>query len=220
MALALAVGAPAACSSFSGTTALSFMRQVRESTDPNTRYKAYANLASPRCYDNDVQRADAVRVLADGLTSDREPVATRALICQTLGTLGRPEARDALVKAADDPEPLIREEALRALGKVGRPDDATLLVRAMTVDTQSDCRIAAIDGLGDLKPADSRVRTSLVDGMEHDDPGIRLASLRALRKITGRDLGTEVGPWRKLVQMQARSEAQAQAQTRTATKRK
>ena len=31
----------------------------------------------------------------------------------------------------------------------------------------------------------------LVAGMEHDDPAIRLASLKALRKITGKDLGVD-----------------------------
>ena len=66
---ALAAMAPAACSTFSGkgTTALSFMKQVRENSDPNARYKAYIKLASPGAYDNDAQKADAVRVMAEAL---------------------------------------------------------------------------------------------------------------------------------------------------------
>ena len=205
---AAAATAPPACSTFSGqgTTALSFLRQVRENSDPNARYKAYVKLASPGAYDGDAQRAEAVRVMAAALESNREPVASRAVICQTLGALRRPEARDAVAKATEDPEPLIRAEAIRALGKVGRPDDATLLVRAMTADTQPECRIAAIDALGDLKPADPRIRESLVEGMDHDEPAIRYACLQALRNMTGRDLGTEVGPWRKLVEMESKAE--------------
>jgi hypothetical protein len=40
----------------------------------------------------------------------------------------------------------------------------------------------------------------LVEGMEHDDPAVRLASLRALRATTGEDLGSDPKPWRELVQ--------------------
>ncbi len=205
-ATALAL-APVACSSFGGSTALSFMRRVRESEDPNNRYDAYRRLAAPNCYENEEQKADAVRVLIAGLESGREPLATRALICNTLGVLRRPEGRETLLKSTEDPEPLIRTEALRGLGKVGRPEDATLLIRAMTVDTQETCRIAAIEALGDLKPDDPRLLASLVDGMEHESPSIRLACLHSLRQISGRDLGREAGPWRKYVL--ARGEAKA-----------
>ena len=216
---ALAATAPAACSSFSGqgTTAPSFMRQVRENSDPNARYKAYVKLATPGAYDNDAQRIEAVRVMAAALDSNREPIATRAVICQTLGILRRPEGHDAVLKATDDPEPLIRAEAIRALGKIGQPEDATRLVRAMTADTQPECRIAAIDALGDLKPADPRIREALVEGMDHDEPSIRYACLQSLRNVTGRDLGTEVGPWKKLVEMDEKAQL-AQGQPKDAPK--
>jgi HEAT repeat protein len=105
-----------------------------------------------------------------------------------------------LVQVVNDPEPVVREEACRALGRVGRPEDATVLARVMTVDTHGDCRIAAIEGLAALKAPDPRIGALLVDGMEHKDPGIRLASVQALRAITGQDLGIEAGPWRKYVQ--------------------
>ena len=52
---------------------------------------------------------------------------------------------------------LVRAEACRALGKVGRPEDATILARVMTVDTLGDCRVAAIEGLGELKSHDQRI---------------------------------------------------------------
>jgi HEAT repeat protein len=196
----LAALAMAGCAGVTGTTASSFLRQARENRDPNVRYQAYDKLGWPNSYDNDEQKIDAVRVLSAALEGEKEPVATRAVICHSLGKIGRPEARQALLQAVDDPEPLVREEACRALGQVGRPEDATVLARVMTVDTSGDCRIAAIEGLAALKVADPRIETLLVDGMEHRDPGIRLASVRALRTITGQDLGIEPGPWRKYVQ--------------------
>jgi hypothetical protein len=70
----------------------------------------------------------------------------------------------------------------------------------MTTDVLEDCRIAAIESIGALKPEDRRISQVLVTGMQHDDPATRLASLNALRKITGRDLGVEPGPWQELVQ--------------------
>ncbi len=139
------------------------------------------------------------------------------MICRTLGELRRPAARQALIKAVSDPEGMVRTQACRALGKVGRPEDATVLSRVMTVDTLEDCRIAAIEGLGELKaerPADQQV---LVDGMEHDDPAVRLASLNALRAITGEDFGVEPGPWRKYLQSQVASQTPAPSTARTAS---
>ena len=94
-------------------------------------------------------------------------------------------------------------QACRALGKVGRPEDATVLARVMTVDTLEDCRIAAIEGLGELKANDPRIMQVLVAGMEHDDPAIRLASLKALRSITGMDRGVDPAAWRDALLPQA-----------------
>jgi HEAT repeat protein len=196
LATALSIG----CTTpYIGTTAASYLRRVRESRDPNIRYVAYAKLASPHCYDDDQQKSEAVRIMVKNLESDREPVATRAVICRTLGEIRNPDAREALVKATGDPDGIVRAEACRALGKVGKTEDATVLARIMTVDTLEDCRVAAIEALGDLKAKDPRIEVLLVEGMENDDPATRLASLRSLRKITGKDLGVKVGPWRDYI---------------------
>ena len=72
---------------------------------------------------------------------------------------------------------MIKIEACRALGKVGRPEDATVLAQTMTLDNLEDARIAAIEGLADLKSKDPRIYKVLLDGMEHEDPAIRLAAL-------------------------------------------
>jgi HEAT repeat protein len=198
MAATLLVAAGlAGCSGFTGTTAASFLRKVREDPDPNARYLAYHKLASPQCYDTEDQKKEAVATLIDKLEHGKEPVATRAVICRTLGELRNPAAREALIKAIGDSEGLVRSQACRSLGQVGRPEDATILSRVMTVDSLEDCRIAAIEGLGELKANDPRIMEVLVQAMEHADPAIRLASLNALRKITGKDLGIDPGPWRK-----------------------
>src|SRR4051812_3997710 len=156
------------CSEFYGTTAASFLRQVRENPDPNARYIVYGKLASPNCYDDESQKQAAAAALVKVLEEGREPIASRAVICRTLGELRVASAREAIIKSLSDPElgarpepglrdeelraayGIVRQEACRALGKVGRPDDATILTRIMSVDPLEDCRIAAIEGLGEL----------------------------------------------------------------------
>ncbi len=207
-ALVVSVAAASGCAGsggfqFRGTTALSFLRQVRESDDPNVRYAAYDRLGSPNVYDNDEQKAETAKLLIANMRSGKEPVATRAVICRTLGMLRRPEARKAILEATEDDDPLVRAEACRAVGRVGQTEDATILARVMAVDTSGECRIAAIESLGELKAKDRRINEFLVAGMEHDDPAIRVACLHALRSITGKDLGVEAEAWKKYIESTA-----------------
>lgn len=193
------------CTGPVGTTAASMLRRVKESPDPNIRHIAYTKLASPRAYDSDEQKIEAARTLAASLASGKEPVASRVAICRTLGELGRPEARDAVRAAVNDhDEAAVRAAACRALGRVGRPEDWTLLAQVMATDSELDCRIAAIEGLSTMKVADPRLDLMLVDGMEHTEPAIRLASVQALRAQSGQDLGLEVGPWKKYAEDRAK----------------
>lgn len=205
------------CAHYIGTTASSFLKVIREDNDPNKRYLAYAKLASPNCYDSEEQRIQASRTLAKVLRDGYEPAASRAVICRTLGELRRPEGRDSVKVAAEDENPLVRAEALRALGKLGKPEDVAILSRHMAADKE-DCRYAAIEGIGELKPKDPNVEIALVDGMEDLEPGVRLASYRALVAVIGKDLGTEVEPWRK--DAQARLVAAEKARTASAEKPK
>jgi HEAT repeat protein len=206
---ALALGAPAGCKTpYIGTTASSFLHKIEESSDPNIRYLAYSKLGSPNCYDDEQQKAKAASVLIAALEPGKEPMASRAVICRTLGVLRRPEARPALLRAIDDPAGAVRAEACVALGPIARPEDASVLARVMAADTQLECRIAAIEGLGHLKVADPRITVALVDNLEHRDPAVRFASLQALRSLSGKDLGVEPGPWKKYAQeVVARAEA-------------
>jgi hypothetical protein len=195
--LPLLAALAAGCSPFVGTTAKSFLGHVQNNPDPNVRFVAYSKLGSPDVYETPEQKSQAIHTLMDKFSSGREPVATRAMICRTLGELRDPQARDLLVKAASSQEPIIKTEACRALGKVGRPEDATVLAQIMTLDNLEDARIAAIEGLGEMKTSDPRIHQLLVESMEHDDPAIRLASVNALRNVLGKDLGTDPAAWRK-----------------------
>jgi HEAT repeat protein len=207
--LAALIAACAGCSTYIGTTPKSFLRHVRSNPDPNIRYIAYAKLGRPDLYDNPEDKSQAVETLIAKLEEGREPVAIRAVIIRTLGELGDRRARNAIAKVANNPnaEPVVKVEAYRALGKVGTAEDATMLARVMNTNPLEDCRIAAIEGIGALKAQDPRIYHVLIEGMEHEDPAIRLQSYRALKQITGKDLGNQPEAWRRELEPQlARSE--------------
>ncbi len=189
--------AVAGCTTWVGSTSKSFLDHVRKDPDPNVRYVAYAKLANPRAYDCPEEKDEAVGVLMEKYEKGHEPIATRAMICRTLGELRDPRAHDLLVKAVSSSEAVIKIESCRALGKVGRSEDATILAQVMTLDNLEDARIAAIEGLAGLKTKDPRIYQLLVENMDHEDPAIRLASLNTLRKLTGKDHGTNPADWRR-----------------------
>ena len=151
-------------------------------------------------YENKAQKDEAVETLVAKYQENKEPIAIRAVIIRSLGTLGDQRARHTVIKAVNDPEAVIRVEGCRALGKVGIPEDATILARIMTVDTLEDCRVAAIEGLGWLKSNDPRINRILLEGMDHDDPAIRYECLNVLRRITGKDLGVDPAPCAELLE--------------------
>lgn len=217
LAAALVLIAAEGCSTpYFGTTAATFMRHARDDQDPNLRYLAYAKLASPNIYENDSQRIEATRQLGQALHSGQEPVVSRAVICRTLGEIGRPEAREPLRKAIDDRDPILRAAAARALGKVGGAEDVAILSRVMTADTDPDCRIAAIEGLRGLERPDPHALVVLADGMANTDPAIRLASYEALQTLTGEDLGPEPESWKRLAERANAATAPAAPETRMA----
>lgn len=193
------LAACAGCSTYIGTTPKSFLRHVRSNPDPNIRYIAYSKLGQPDLYDDPADRSQAVETLVAKLDEGREPVAIRAVIIRTLGELRDRRARNAIGRVANNAnaEPMLKVEAYRALGKVGTAEDAMMLARIMNTDPLEDCRIAAIEGLGSLKAKDPRIFHVLLEGMEHEDPAIRLESYRSLKKITGKDPGNQPKDWRR-----------------------
>ena len=183
------------CAGSLGTTARSMLAHVRQDQDPNKRYKAYEKLGRSGTYDNSEQLGESVAELSKRLMEGKEPPISRAVICRSLGKLKQAEARDALVKAMDDPDEEVRCEAARALGHVGKPEDAVLLARMMAIDPTHNGRVAAAEGLANLKPQEPRILISLTENLNNDDPAIRLAAYRALKSITGADPGSEANSW-------------------------
>jgi len=119
--IAIGLAAAGGCSTYIGTTSTSFLGQVRNSTDPNIRYAAYAKLAVPGIYEDQAHKAEAVSTLIAKYQEGKEPVAIRAVIIRGLGALGDPRGRAVVIKAANDPEAVIRVEAVERSARSGSP---------------------------------------------------------------------------------------------------
>ena len=165
---------------------------------PDARGASFAKLGKSRFIIDQQERREAIATLIASLNGKKEPAGNRAEICRSLGELGGPQAREALLTVVNnsDEEAIVRGEACRGLGKVGAPEDATILARIMVLDRDLDTRLAAVNGLASLKTQDDRVLSTLISGMENDDPAVRLASVEALKAATGKDLGLKSDSWR------------------------
>jgi HEAT repeat protein len=216
---AVALAAGSGCSTYIGTTPKSFLKHVESDPDPNIRYIAYSKLGHRDLYEDAADLDGAVKTLVKKLDEGREPVAIRAVIIRTLGELGDRRARNAISRVANNPnaEAMLKVEAYRALGKVGTPEDAMTLARIMNTDPLEDSRIAAIEGIGALKAQDPRIYHVLIEGMENEDPAIRLESYRSLKKITGKDHGNLPKDWRLALEPKASTKDGAPAAAATAT---
>jgi HEAT repeat protein len=111
------------------------------------------------------------------------------------GRFGRParrlrkmeDASDApvgdLVGRLEDPDPLVREEAARALGRIGSAEAVDALVQRL-VDRTSAIRSDAALALGDI--GDPRAIPALTQGLSDGSPEVQDACARALGDVGGR----------------------------------
>jgi HEAT repeat protein len=200
----LACVLPSGCASVFPGSATNSIKTIETSPDPNVRFNAYKALASKNVFESNEQRRRAASLMITRLEPSKEPQATRALICRSLGEIGDPVARDVLIRLVRDQDPLLRSEAYKALGKVGVAADATILMQAMSLDNDFNCKVAAIEALGFLKEYDPRTLGYLVDALQDDEPEIRYISLQSLRKLTHADVGATFQEWRAYLEKQGR----------------
>lgn len=90
---------------------------------------------------------------------------------------------DRVVALIDDPSPMVRRKAARALGAMGASDAVMGLVLLTSPDTESDptVRAAAVTALGRI--ADATARPSVVAAEEDPNQYVRDAARIALRQL-------------------------------------
>ena len=142
------------------------------------------------------QRQRVAGELAEAIRREEDPLV-RAEIIRTLGEYPSATADRVLGAAMDDPDADARVAACRAWAKRGGPEAIALLGRALNDDADVDVRLAAARGLGETK--DHAAVAALGPALADKDPAMQYRAVLSLRKITGQDLGNDVGRWQQYV---------------------
>jgi tetratricopeptide (TPR) repeat protein len=141
----------------------------------------------------------ACRSLVHALARERDDLVRMGLVA-ALGGIGRACALPALVSALLDPIDGVRRTArdqllalpgwdTRALAKKQVPALLPLLE-----DEEPTLRARAADALGATR--DRRATAPLIGALDDGDAAVRDAAAAALRRITGRDFGSDSSAWR------------------------
>ena len=106
---------------------------------------------------------DPTRVISPYLRAPEEPL--RCAAARALGALGDGKAAPALVDALLDPDPDVRVDAMAALVRCARPQDAGAVRRSLQGDPVGEVKTAAVRTLGRLRDEAS---TALLRALARD----------------------------------------------------
>lgn len=106
---------------------------------------------------------DPVRIISPHLKAPEEPI--RCAAARALGALGDEDAAPALVDTLLDPDPDVRADAMAALVRCARPEDAPAIRRSLQGDPVGEVKTAAVRTLGRLKDEAS---TALLRALARD----------------------------------------------------
>ncbi len=86
--------------------------------------------------------AASAKILADILASSREPARLRVSAAAGLGAVARAEAEQALLDALETPDPVVRIEVIKSLGKVGTQDSLRRLAKLPKTTSDHELQLA------------------------------------------------------------------------------
>jgi HEAT repeat protein len=127
--------------------------------------------------------ADRRIELKDFALRRQEPSFTRTAAIETLGNGGDPGLRDFMQSQAHEASSDVAAAAIRALGRIGHPASAEVVIRAMRQTKHNHLRADAAEAAGRIGAPDflGPLATMLSD----DTWTVRYAAGRALRAIPG-----------------------------------
>ncbi|MEE3234434.1 MAG: HEAT repeat domain-containing protein [Candidatus Latescibacterota bacterium] len=108
------------------------------------------------------------------------PDTVRYIGAQILGRIGSPKAANILLILAHDPNFFVQQEALRALGKIHRPELIDTLIHFSAHAQTDKSRAAAVEGLSSLR--DSSIVPTIITLMNDPSPLVRKEALSAIGK--------------------------------------
>lgn len=182
------------CASQAGTRVVTNVTDpvaaLQTAVDPQVRMAAYRKLAAARR--PMAEEPATVALLAHGAEHESSAIARCAAVA-ALGRYADPAARAALEKSARDPDPLVRAETCRALGRRDDDPGRRLLGQLAAEDEHSDVRIAAAQALAAQKnPAAAPL---LLPCLTDHDFAVASAAHAGLQQITGAKLPLSHDAW-------------------------
>ena len=96
---------------------------------------------------------DPAEAIAPYLAAPEDVI--RCAAARALGALGGENAAAPLIEALMDPDPDLRADAMAALVRCARPEDAAVIRRSLEGDPVAEVKVAAIQALARLKDASS-----------------------------------------------------------------
>jgi len=108
----------------------------------------------------------------------------RTVIKDTLGEIGEP-AVPALIEALENSDPLIRRNAIGALGRIGPRAAAAIpaLVHALEKDNDATVRLNALGDLGLIAPLEPKLEPAARAALNADDPRLRKTANKTIENI-------------------------------------
>jgi len=165
--------------------------QMFESPDPDLRRQAIEELS-----DEGWGRRGAYLKAYALMTTD--PAATvRSAACRALGRAGNPAHIEAVIAALKDEDQTVRWDAAVALDSLIDEQAIEPLSDAAGSDSAVDVRAAAAWALRHYRRRE--VLETLIGCLSDSHFRVRYRAAEALKELTGRDAGTDPGPWRELL---------------------
>jgi HEAT repeat protein len=163
---------------------------------PAERIAALRQLAGEGPGRDPARRRELAQALAEAFHREQDP-AIRVELVRALAAYPDEASDEALRSALGDTEVDVRVAACEAWGHRGNAEAVALLSGTLDGDLDTDVRLAAARALGRSK--DPQAVAALGRALDDRDPAIQYRSVVSLQRVTGKDLGNEVGRWRQYV---------------------
>jgi len=143
---------------------------------------------------NNAEQTDLVNQLALQIRTEPDPLVRRA-IQEAVGEYRTPLARDVLLAGLHDGDSNVRRTCCLELSEQEGSQIVASLSHVLQQDKDQDVRMAAVDALSRFRSPESIA--ALAIALEDRDPAMQYAGVRALRDLSGQDLGNDVNAWRQ-----------------------
>ncbi len=179
---------------------------------PAKRIRAAQSVAELADGTDSSEQQELVKNLAMKLPSESDPLVREAIL-KSCSAFRTSLAKKALIAGLQDENRFVRQTCCVHLGSLREAEAVDELARVAQADEVFDVRLAAAKALGETgSPA---AQKGLVAVLEDRNPAMQLAGVKAMRNLTGRDLGNNVAAYAALAKGES-PEAVKAAQPETA----